>query len=236
MRLIVVVEGQTERAFVREVLKPHLDVRGVYTSATVVGKVTAQRRGHRRRGGGHFRHWEMDIRRILGGDRSDDLRLTTLFDLYGLPDDFPGLDEHRSDTDTARRCRSLEATLYDRVADRRFIPYLQRHEFEALVLAALPSLRNLLDAEDDLAGLMELEELVATIAPEDVNDGEATAPSKRLLAHVRGFRKALHGPIATRETGLAKLREHCPRFGAWVSALEALSCAGEAEDGRPQVR
>ncbi len=38
MRLIVVVEGQTEEAFVKDVLGPHLDAFGVYTSATIVGK------------------------------------------------------------------------------------------------------------------------------------------------------------------------------------------------------
>jgi hypothetical protein len=50
MRMIVAVEGQTEEAFVKEVLKPHLDDRGVYTSATIVGKMIAQKRGHRGRG------------------------------------------------------------------------------------------------------------------------------------------------------------------------------------------
>lgn len=230
MRLIVVVEGQTEEAFVKEVLKPHLDDRGVYTSATIVGKMNAQRRGHRGRGGGHFRHWRKDILRILGGDRSDDLRVTTLFDLYGLPEDFPGLDEHKSDADTARRCSALEAALAAVFDDRRFIPYVQRHEFEALVLAALPSLRELLDAEDDLAGLTTLEAVVSDTAPEEINDGATTAPSKRLLAHVPGFSKTLHGPLATGDTGLAPLREQCPRFDAWVSTLETLSPAGEASD------
>ena len=209
MRLIVVVEGQTEEAFVKEVLKPHLDDRGVYTSATIVGKMIAQKRGHRGRGGGHFRHWHKDIARILGGDPSDDLRVTTLFDLYGLPEDFPRLDEHRKDNDTVRRCASLEEALAAVFDDRRFIPYIQRHEFEALVLASLSSLRELLDAEDDLAGLRTLEAEVSATAPEDINDGATTAPSKRLLAHVPGFSKTLHGPLATGNTGLARLRERC---------------------------
>lgn len=52
-RLIVVVEGQTEEAFVREVLCPHLQALGLYdVSATIVGKMTAQKRGHHGRGGG----------------------------------------------------------------------------------------------------------------------------------------------------------------------------------------
>lgn len=108
---------------------------------------------------------------------------------------------------------------------RLIVPYIQRHEFEALVLASLPSLRELLDAEDDLEGLTRLEETLAGAAPEDINDGETTAPSKRLLDHVPGFRKSLHGPLATSGTGLAGLRQQCPRFGKWVGVLEALSTA-----------
>ncbi len=54
MRLIIVVEGQSEEGFVKEVLGPYLDARGVYTSASIVGKMIARKRGHRGRGGGHL--------------------------------------------------------------------------------------------------------------------------------------------------------------------------------------
>ncbi|MEQ1507618.1 MAG: DUF4276 family protein [Myxococcota bacterium] len=222
MRLIVVVEGQTEEAFVHDVLTPHLADHAVFASATIVGKVVAQRRGHRRRGGGHFRNWEADLRRLLASDRTADLRVTSLFDLYGLPNDFPGLSEHGAEPDTTRRCERLEATLARRVGDDRFIPYLQRHEFEALVLAALPTLRDLLDAADDQAGADQLAREIAGLAPEDVNDGEDTAPSKRLERFVPGYRKVLHGPLATHGAGLAALRSACPRFDGWVSRLETL--------------
>ena len=223
MRLIVVVEGQTEEAFVNHLLAPHLDDHHVYTSATIVGKMIAQKRGHRSRGGGHFRHWRRDVERILREDTGGELRVTTLFDLYGLPDDFPEIDVHESDLDTARRCDSLEAALAGVIDDRRFIPYIQRHEFETLVLASLRSLGELLDAEDDLAGLAALKEQIGDHPPEDINDGAMTAPSKRLLAHVRGFSKTLHGPLAVADTGLATIRQECPRFDTWVTTLERLS-------------
>lgn len=118
-RLIVVVEGQTEEAFVNDVLAPHLLKRDVYATATIVGKVNAQRRGHRGRGGGHFRHWRRDLERILGNDRNADLRVTTLFDLYGLPEDFPGSEEYGRDTDTNRRCDAFQVALGDAFATPR---------------------------------------------------------------------------------------------------------------------
>jgi hypothetical protein len=223
MRLIVVVEGQTEEAFVKEVLQPHLANYGVYASATIVGKVAAERRGRGRRGGGHYRHWRRDIERLLGNDNSPDLRVTTLFDLYGLPDDFPGLDEHRHDTNTNRRCDALQSALALAFEDRRLIPYLQRHEFEALVLACLPSLRKLLDAGDDLQGLETLERAVFALDPEEVDDGERTAPSKRLEGHLPGYSKVLHGPMAVADAGLTTVRDRCPRFDGWITLLETLA-------------
>jgi hypothetical protein len=223
MRLIVVVEGQTEEAFVRSVLAPHLEAYGLNVSATIVG--TPKRRGSKalQKGGGHWPNWEKDIRRVLGGQRSaTDVRVATLFDLYGLPEGFPGLAEHGSDTDTNRRCDKLQEALGEEFDDRRFLPYIQRHEFEALVLAALPALRELVDTEEDLAGIDALEANVAGLAPEDVNDDKKTAPSKRILRHVVSYRKVLHGPLVTESAGVSLLRKTCPRFGAWLTCLESL--------------
>jgi hypothetical protein len=79
-----------------------------------------------------------------------------------------------------QRCARLEAALAREFDDPRLIPYLQRHEFEALVLASLPLLRGLLDARDDLLGLEALAAELSQQSPEDVNDDRETAPSKRL--------------------------------------------------------
>lgn len=222
IRLGIIVEGRTEERFVRDTLGPHLAHHGVYAFPTQVG--TPKRRGGARlhKGGGDWPRWERDIRRVLGENSGADFRATTLFDLYGLPRGFPGLDEHASAESNAR-CDMLQKELGALISDRRFIPYLQRHEFETLVLAALPSLRDLFDAEDDLVGVMGLERDVAGVCVEDVNDGKETAPSKRLLRLVPGYQKAVHGPYAVELAGLSTVRQRCPRFDAWVSVLEHLN-------------
>jgi hypothetical protein len=220
--LVVVVEGQTEQAFVHALLRPHLAELGVFASATIVGKLVAARRGHSTRGGGAFRHWLADIRRILGETRRPELRVTTMFDLYGLPDDFPGLADAAGGAPAAARCVALEARLAEVVGDPRFVPYLQVHEFEALVLAALPSLRRLLDAREDLDGCDALAREIGDLDPEVINDGAETAPSKRLRRSIPSYSKALHGPLATEDLGVPALRRRCPRFGAWLARLEGL--------------
>ena len=122
------------------------------------------------------------------------------------------------------RAERLEAALAEDIGDWRLIPYLQRHEFEALVLAGLEGLEAVLDP-GERAPLAELRGLVCVMPPEEVNDGSETAPSKRLERALPGYQKVEHGPAALEGVGLEVLRARCPRFGAWVSRLEKLAAA-----------
>jgi hypothetical protein len=151
------------------------------------------------------------------------VRFTTMIDLYGLPDDFPELARHASVPDSRRRVQLLEDAMAAAVGDYRFIPNIQLHEFEALVLASMDALVQLLDNPSDLAGAERLRASIAGLAPEDINQGLSTAPSKRLAASIPGYRKTFHGPLATADTGLSSLRISCPRFDTWVAKLEASS-------------
>ena len=222
-RLIVVVEGPTESNFVNRVLRSHLLRSGIAATATIVGKAKAADRGRSgpgTRGGNRYADWKRDIRNCLASNRSSDFQLTTLCDLYGLPDDFPGWESQPGDQDTAARCDRLEQALKDDIADWRFTPYIQRHEFEALVLAAQDCLGDLFEAADQLSGLVRLRFDIAGMAPEEINDSPTTAPSKRLLGRIPGYRKSEDGPDAIELVGLPSVRSQCPRFDAWLTSLE----------------
>jgi Domain of unknown function (DUF4276) len=109
------------------------------------------------------------------------------------------------------------------VGDRRFLPHLMRHEFEALVLAAIDQLAAVLDGRSQRQGLEALRKGLGIEHPEDVDDGPDTAPSKRLQHHVEGYRKLTHGVPAVQAAGMPALRRVCPRFDAWVRSLEVLA-------------
>jgi len=216
MRVYVVVEGQTEETVVKDVPVPHLAPMGVYLYPIIVRTSP----GHRG-GGGHWGKWENDIRRLLRQHQGPRVRVTTLFDLFRLPKGFPGWDEHGNHADTNSRCDKLQDAVAEVFDDWRFIPYVQRHEVEALVLASLESLPGLFDANNDLDGLEALAAEIGDQQPEDVDDGPETAPSKRLMRHIPSYRKPLHGPMAIQDAGLADVRVRCPRFDNWVQTLEA---------------
>jgi len=220
-RLYVLVEGQTEEEFVKSVLAPHLEPIGVWVYAIVV-ETSRDLSGHKRRGGGHWKRWRSDLGLLTKQQHGAGVWFTTMFDLYGLPKDFPELDVHRKVVDTTLRASLLEDAMARAVSDRRFVPNIQRHEFEALVLASLDSLAKLFEDSTDLSGVASLRQVLQNLAPEDINDGKTTAPSKRLEAAIPSYRKTLHGPLAAAAAGLPLLRSQCPRFDAWVGKLETL--------------
>jgi uncharacterized protein DUF4276 len=208
IRLYVIVEGRTEEIIANKVLVPHLSTLGVYPTV------------HSERGGSRWTRWRNHIASWMRHDQKPEARFTTMFDLYALPKDFPGKVAHAAVSDTARRVELLEQAMLDDLGDRRLVPYLQRHEVEALVLAGLDRLANLLP--EQRKGIEQLRDAIGSLSPEDVNDGTATAPSKRLAQHVPGYDKTLHGPIVAEDVGLAGLRAQCPRFHRWIEKLEVL--------------
>jgi hypothetical protein len=225
MRLYILVEGRTEERFVKDVLEPHLADQSVWAIPIIVTTRRDRQTGQKTRGGGHWKHWYRDLRRLIADNPGDGVRFTTLFDLYGLPRDFPKLATFASESDTVRRAQLLEQAMADAAVDHRLIPYLQRHEFEALVLACLDHLLALVDPSEH-AGVHRLRESLRSLKPEDVNDGEATAPSKRLEQSIPSYDKVTHGPIAIGSAGLATVRAECPRFDSWLRTLESLSTQG----------
>jgi len=146
-----------------------------------------------------------------------------MFDLYALPDDFPGYAQAQQCQDPYNRVKHLENAFAGDINCRQFIPYIQLYEFEALILAD-PAKLSTEFLEHDVA----IERLVAfcqSRKPELINDGRETAPSKRIIAEIPEFegQKSSVGPEIARKIGLKLLREKCPHFGQWVTKLETLA-------------
>jgi hypothetical protein len=114
IRLIIVVEGPTEANFVRRMLAPHLGRFGVVAAPSVVGKAKASDRGLSGsgvRGGYPYADWRRDLRNVLRSDPGRNLRVSTLCDLYGLPDDFPDRGHQPGDANPGSRCARLERAM-----------------------------------------------------------------------------------------------------------------------------
>jgi hypothetical protein len=227
-RLYLTVEGQTEQAFAVEVLQPHLATSKVYLVNPRLTGLHARRRGRVPRGGllNTFRHSLGDIQRWLREDRSPDARFSMMVDLYSLPKDFPGYDEAMTLPDPHQQAEKLEAELAAELSDLRFIPYLQVHEFEALVLSK-PEV-----FADWFEGMQrEVEALAAECqpfdTPEKIDHGQQTHPKARIKRHIEVYDENVDGPLLAHEIGLATIREKCPHFNQWLTHLEQLDAEPE---------
>lgn len=220
MRLHFVVEGQTEETFVRDILAPEMARNGIYCDVHRV--TTGRRKGKVFRGGVvNYLHLRNDLGLWIKQDNASDSWFTTMIDFYRLPSEFPGYDEARRLLDPYERVSFLEAKLRAEVDYERFIPYIQLHEFEALLFAdpdrfsvAFPEIGD---------GLTELKIVRDQFSsPELIDDGPETSPSKRICQIVPQYSKASAGPLIANHIGLPTLLRECRHFREWIRAVLAL--------------
>jgi hypothetical protein len=146
-----------------------------------------------------------------------------MIDLYRLGQ-YPGAEKSLLES-PYERVRRIEAEMAIGLPNARFVPYVQVHEFEAFIFVDLDRLpEQFPDGEADHAPA-RLRSAVGDTAPELVNDGDQTAPSKRIVAEVPVYLnlKDVAGPQIAAAIGLPALRSTCPHFNDWVTTLESLS-------------
>ena len=214
-RVYVVVEGQTEEAFVRELLVPHYARLDKYLIPIIVSTSP----GHK---GGVVRYAKVrpQIVRLCRQDAG--AWVTTLFDLYALPADFPGkaAPAYPAHASGSAKAQYLETQLRQDIAEPNFLPNLLVHEYEALLFTQPAQFEQWTSNETVPVTLAQA--VAQAGSPEEVNDSPHTAPSKRILAVMPEYQKTFHGPLIACDIGLDALRQACPHFHAWLLAVEAL--------------
>lgn len=225
IRVHVICEGQTEEMFVNELLLPVFLPKGVQLVPALVGKP-----GHK---GGNFKfeRLQVDVKNRLLGDRT--AYCTTFFDYYGLPQSFPGKEAQAAQADIQNKATAVQDAMVAELTRligqdpmRRFIPFVQMYEFEALLFSDPEAFANGVDR----AALSEpLGVICAQFeSPEHINNSPNTAPSKRIKALMADYQKPLMGTLAALEVGLDVMRARCALFNGWLMRLESLLVTNDA--------
>ncbi len=220
-RLNLVAEGQSELGFVRQVLTPYLSRVQIHPSARAV-LTKRDRRKHRSFKGGLSKYKKLkdDLQRWMREDQNSDALFSTIVDLYALPDDFPGYTEAQALNSPPEIVASLESSFADDIADRRFIPYIQLHEFEALLLCEPKEFMTFFFEEE--RGVNNLITLVNGFdSPELIDQGQDTAPSKRIIRELPAYKeqKSTVGPAVAQRIGVETMLHKCPHFKEWMEKL-----------------
>ena len=226
IRLHVTSEGQTEEAFVKRILAPHLGGFDVFADARSV-LTSKDRKAYKKYRGGliSYEKAKADIETWMKEDAHTQCWFTTMFDLYALPDDFPGYADAGGENDPYRKVQALEDALKEDIDDRRFIPYIQLHEFEALILADVRKLELEYLDRDQIVPIRRLVDMVGNQNPELIDDTPEGAPSKRILHELPEYDKANAGILVAEKIGLHAMKAKCSHFRAWVERLEGLAKA-----------
>ncbi len=222
-RVYLLVEGQTEEAFVRELLEPHYARLGLYLTPIIVRTSPGYKGGVV-----SYAKIKPQLQRLCQQDNG--AHVSSMFDFYALPTDFPGKQDEAYPVNGSgyQKASFLEARLAEDIERANFIPNLMVHEFEALLFVEPSKFAEWTDSYKTVIALGDQAHKYQT--PEDINDSPESAPSKRILKAMPGYQKTFHGPLIASEIGLDAMRNACPHFNEWLVKLELLLPTAAAFD------
>ena len=226
--LNVLCEGQTEERFVKKVLKPYLKNFGSIVKAQLL--LTSKKKNVR---GGMISYERAKTDLNLWNKQHirnthETHFFTTMFDFYKLPKDFPGYKDALKTTNCYAAIGKLEKDFKLDIKINRFIPYIQLHEFEALVFCGLD---HLLEDYPDMG--CEVEYLKTIVKefdnnPEKINNRPESSPSKRIINSFKSkhhYDKPKSGELVTSSVGIPLLKARCIHFKEWIEKLEKIATA-----------
>lgn len=223
--LHILCEGQTEERFVKEVLSPYLHQFNIYPKPILL--LTSKKKNAR---GGMLSYVQAKrdltiLQKQFRDNNSEHHLFTTMFDYYALPDDFPGFDESTEIPDVRDRISFLEDKFAEELDVSVFIPYIQLHEFEALLFVDICKLQTEYPLSSEKIRVLKKETDIYG-DPEMINNSPDTAPSKRIIAALAQdyhYNKVQSGTTVTSAIGIEKLLEHCQHFNDWIENIKRLT-------------
>jgi hypothetical protein len=110
----------------------------------------------------------------------------------------------------------LETKMDELFGNTHFVPYIQLHEFEALLFSSNKGFETYWEDEQTEKAM----EIIAQYPnPEDINSRPEKAPSKRIIEIKSDYDKVAEGNLLAMEIGIEEMLNHCPRFKQWIKCL-----------------
>lgn len=215
--VLALVEGPTEERFVKRILGPYLASRAIFITPTII-KTKKEIRGPDHKGGvNSYMQVKRDLTPLLY-DSSADI-ITTMIDYYALPSNFPGYNQRPFGT-CYDRVEFMENQFNTDINNSKFLPYLQLHEFEALVFASEDKVSSaFINVPKKIARVNAIN--ASFSSPEEINENPNSAPSKRLKGIFPDYQKILHSQLILSQVDLDELRTKCSHLNSWLTKLES---------------
>ncbi len=216
-RINILVEGQTEETFVRDVLVSHYSPSGIYLTP-ILAETSP---GHK---GGIVSYGKVknQLTKLCRQDKR--AYVTTMMDFYGLPTCFPGIkaQDYPAGGSASEQVSFLEERLKNSICEPNFVPFMMLHEYEAVLFCAPEKFSDWIDG-DTAKAIEKLKAVTSAFnSPEEINNSPQTAPSKRIAGIFPQYKKTLHGPLIADDIGLDVIRKQCKHFDGWLKTIEQL--------------
>ena len=213
-RIEIIVEGQTEMTFVKEVLAPYICEK--LNNNCTVNPIRIHLGQSGRGGFVNYMHLKNDINNLLKS-KDKDLVVTTFVDYFRIPQKhMPEFELWKDEQNHHIQVQMMEEAITRDIKDTRFVPYIQMHEFEALLFSSKRGFMTYWTEKQ----VEKVQTVIDTFAcPENINTNPTGAPSKRLLAINPSYNKVVDGNIVALEVGIEIMLDACPKFKTWVERL-----------------
>lgn len=216
-QIYILVEGYTEKDFVNNVLRKYLwENHSIYVTAVIVSKKIDPSVKKFKSGLSNWNYSRFlnDLGQLIRTNNK--ILVTTLVDYYGYPSKLPGNKDTLTGT-SVQKVQTLETALSNHFGNPpNFIPYIQLHEFEALLFSDSVDYDLVFEQRE----LTQINSIIAQFDnPEDINDSPQKAPSKRILSIKKNYAKSIDGQNLAELTGIPKMMEKCPRFRNWIESI-----------------
>lgn len=221
-RVLILVEGQTEERFVKDVLGPAFFERELFFHPTILVTKRVKDGPNFKGGVTNFTKFKNDAQRLLSS--AGGALVTTMLDYHRLPLDFPGMKLRPAHGTPIQRVTHVEDAIAEHFdSPPNFVAFLVLHEFEAWLFSSLTELPRVLTEARKQKEFAAIRANVAT--PEEINERPEFAPSKRITDLFPAYKKTLHGPTTAARIGLEQIRKECPHFNDWMQKLEAFAAS-----------
>ena len=162
---------------------------------------------------------------ILKRLRESDVVVSTFIDFFRIPTSVPDYAEMLRAVDPNTKIDILEKGMARDIDHPRFLPYIQKFEFEALLFSNNQGFSAMYNDIDSGVAQATQSIIDQYPDPEDINNHPDTAPSKRiqkiLSDYEEKYDKVVEGNLMAEEIGIHTILEKCPRFRSWVEKLIA---------------
>jgi len=208
----ILCEGQTEEAFIKQILYPYF----LQLQIVVYPIIVATRRDSDKKykgGVSSYGKIRNELLHLCGKHPHE--TITTMFDYYGLPDDTPGI--HNSNKSRTEKIAIIEDAVNQDINKPNCYFNLVVHEFESLLFVK-PTVFNAITDDQGVAIIQKIKNDFSS--PEDINNSPTTAPSKRIYSVVPHYNKVQHGIRLLKHIELEDIIVSCPHFADWIQKIK----------------